>query len=91
MCDASDYAVGAVLGQRHEKFFHAIYYASRVLIENQFNYSTDNKELLATIFALEKFRSYVIGSKVIIFTDHAALNFLLTKGDSKPQFLIRRE
>ena len=38
MCDASDYAVGAVLGQRHEKFFHAIYYASKVLNENQVNY-----------------------------------------------------
>ena len=38
MCDASDYAVGAVLGQLHEKFFHAIYYASKVLNENQVNY-----------------------------------------------------
>ncbi|CAJ2663201.1 unnamed protein product [Trifolium pratense] len=87
MCDASDYAVGAVLGQRHAKFFHAIYYASKVLNENQVNYSTTEKELLAVIFALEKFRSYLIGSKVIIFTDHAALKFLLTKGDSKPRLL----
>ncbi|CAJ2668382.1 unnamed protein product [Trifolium pratense] len=83
----SDYAVGAVLGQRHAKFFHAIYYASKVLNENQVNYSTTEKELLAVIFALEKFRSYLIGSKVIIFTDHAALKFLLTKGDSKPRLL----
>ncbi|CAJ2642327.1 unnamed protein product [Trifolium pratense] len=87
MCDASDYAVGAVLGQRHAKFFHAIYYASKVLNENQVNYSTTEKELLAVIFALEKFRSYLIGSKVIIFTDHAALKFLLIKGDSKPRLL----
>jgi len=65
MCDASDYVVGAVLRQRKNKFFHAIYYASKVLNENQVNYSTTEKELLAVIFALEKFRSYLIGSKVI--------------------------
>jgi len=87
MCDASDYAVGAVLGQRKNKFFHAIYYANKVLNENQVNYSTTEKELLAVIFALEKFRSYLIGSKVIVFTDHAALKYLLTKGDSKPRLL----
>jgi len=87
MCDASNYVVRAVLGQLHEKFFYAIYYASKVLNENQVNYSTTEKELLAIIFALEKFRSYLIGSKVIIFTDHAALKFLLTKGDSKPRLL----
>jgi len=80
--DASDYAVGAVLGQRKNKFFHAVYYASKVLNENQVNYSTTEKELLAVIFALEKFRSYLISSKVIIFTDHVALKYLLTKGDS---------
>ena len=87
MCDASDYAVGAVLGQRREKFFHAIYYASKVLNENQVNYATTEKELLAVIFALEKFRSYLIGSKVVVFTDHATLKYLLTKGDSKPRLL----
>jgi len=87
MCDASDYAVGAVLGQQKNKFFHAIYYASKVLNENQVNYSTTEKELLAVIFALEKFRSYLIGSKVIVFTDHAALKYLLTKGDSKARLL----
>jgi len=87
MCDASDYVVGAVLGQQKNKFFHAIYYASKVLNENQVNYSTTEKELLAVIFALEKFRSYLIGSKVSVFTDHAALKYLLTKGDSKPRLL----
>ncbi|CAJ2669753.1 unnamed protein product [Trifolium pratense] len=87
MCDASDYAVGAVLGQRHEKFFHAIYYASKVLNENQINYTTTEKELLAIVFALEKFRSYLIGSKVVVFSDHSALKYLLTKGDSKPRLL----
>ncbi|GAU41937.1 hypothetical protein TSUD_380420 [Trifolium subterraneum] len=87
MCDASDYAVGAVLGQHRSNFFHAIYYASKVLKENQVNYTTTEKELLAIVFALEKFRSYLIGSKVIVFTDHAALRHLLTKNESKPRLL----
>ena len=64
-----------------------IYFASRVLNENQVNYSTTEKELLEVIFALEKFRSYLIGFKVIVFTDHAALKYLLTKGDSKLRLL----
>jgi len=53
MCDASDYAVGAILGQ----------------------------------IKLEKFRSYLIGSKVIVFTDHAAIRYLLTKSYSKPRLM----
>ena len=79
MCDASDYAVGAVLGQRQDKVFLTIYYASKVLNEAQMNYATTEKEMLAIFFALEKFRSYLVGSKVIIFTDHAAIKHLLTK------------
>ncbi|XP_058764942.1 uncharacterized protein LOC131638400 isoform X1 [Vicia villosa] len=88
MCDASDYAVGAVLGQRKNKNFHAIHYASKVLNEAHVNYATTEKELLAIVFALEKFRSYLIGSKVVCYTDHAAIKYLLTKPDSK-QRLIR--
>ncbi|KAK2382251.1 hypothetical protein QL285_069799 [Trifolium repens] len=87
MCDASDYAVGAVLGQRHDKFFHAIYYASKVMTEQQLNYATTEKELLAVVFALEKFRSYLVGSKVVVYTDHATLKYLLTKEESKPRLL----
>ncbi|CAL2254704.1 unnamed protein product [Prunus armeniaca] len=87
MCDASDYAIKAVLGQRVDKLPHVIYYASRTLNDAQLNYSTTEKELLAVVFALEKFRSYLIGSKVIIFSDHAALWHLLTKKDAKPRLL----
>ena len=87
MCDASDYAGGAVLGQRKEKFFHVIHYASKVLNDAQSNYTTTEKELLAIVYALEKFRSYLIGSKVIVFTDHAAIRYLLTKSDSKPRLI----
>lgn len=55
MCDASDYVVGAVLGQRHTNCFHSIYYASKVLNENQVNYTTTEKDLLDIIFFLEIF------------------------------------
>ena len=70
MCDASDYALGAVLGQRRDKRPHVIYYASRTLNDAQLNYSTTEKELLAVVFALDKFRSYLIGTKVIVYSDH---------------------
>jgi hypothetical protein len=88
MCDASDFALGAVLGQRINKVPHAIYYASRTLNDAQLNYSTIEKELLAVIFSLKKFRSYLIRFKVIVFTDHAALRYLFAKKDAKP-ILIR--
>ena len=87
MCDASDYAIGAVLGQRKDKRLHVIYYASRTLDEAQMNYATTEKEFLAVIFALDKFRSYLVGSKIIIYTDHAAIRYLLTKKDAKPRLL----
>ncbi|KAM2973758.1 hypothetical protein FF1_000124 [Malus domestica] len=87
MCDASDYAVGAVLGQRVNKVPYVIYYASRTLNDAQLNYSTTEKEFLAVVFALEKFRSYLIGTKIIVFSDHAALKYLLTKKDAKPRLI----
>ena len=87
MCDSSDYAVGAVLGQRIGKAAHTIYYASRALSGTQLNYFTTEKELLAVVFALEKFRSYLLGAKVIIFSDHAALRYLLAKKDAKSRFI----
>ena len=59
MCDANDYAMGAVLGQRTEKIFRAIYYASKTFNEAQENYSTTEKEMLAMVFAYEKFRPYI--------------------------------
>ena len=83
MCDASEYIVGVVFGQRMGKISHAIYYASRTLNNAQLNYSTTKKELLSVIFALDQFRYYLIGTKVIVYFDHAALRYLLTKKDSK--------
>ncbi|CAL2256447.1 unnamed protein product [Prunus armeniaca] len=87
ICDASNYAIGAVLGQRVNKLPHVIYYASRTLNDAQLNYSTTKKELLVVVFALEKFRSYPVGSKVIVYSDHAALRFLLTNKDAKPSLI----
>jgi hypothetical protein len=89
MCDASDYAVGAVLGQRKEGRIHTVYYASKTLNGAQLNYATTEKELLAVVFAFEKFRSYIVNLKVIVYTDHAAIKYLLAKKEAKPR-LIRR-
>ena len=85
MCDASDYAIGAVLGQREDKKAFVIYYASKTLDSSQANYTTTEKEFLAVVFVLEKFRSYIVGSPMTIFTDHAALKYLLSKQDTKPR------
>ncbi|KAL0399966.1 UNVERIFIED_CONTAM: Retrovirus-related Pol polyprotein from transposon.6 [Sesamum radiatum] len=87
MCDASNHAIGAVLGQRVGKDPHAIYYVSRMLDGAQSNYTTTEKELLAIVFALEKFRPYLLGTKVIVYSDHAALKYLLSKKDAKPRLL----
>ena len=87
MCDASDYAIGSVLGQRKDNRLHVIYYASRTLSEAQLNYTTTEKEMLAVVFAVDKFRSYLLGSKIIIYTDHSAIRHLLAKKDAKPRLM----
>ncbi|XP_027158344.1 uncharacterized protein LOC113759962 [Coffea eugenioides] len=87
MCDASDYAVGVVLGQRVGRAAHAIYYASKALNGVQLNYSIIEKELLAVVFVLEKFRPYLLGVRVTVFSDHAVLRYLMTKKDAKPRLI----
>ncbi|KAJ9545398.1 hypothetical protein OSB04_025105 [Centaurea solstitialis] len=87
MCDASDWAVGAVLGQKKGKIFHPIHYASKTLNDAQINYTTTEKELLAVVFAFEKFRSYLMGIKVIVHTDHSAIKYLISKKDAKPRLI----
>ena len=66
MCDASNFAVGVVLGQRIDKKPTAICYASKTLADVQLNYTTMEKKLLAVVFALEKFRPYVLSSKIVV-------------------------
>ncbi|KAK1618167.1 hypothetical protein QYE76_023684 [Lolium multiflorum] len=87
MCDASDFAVGAVLGQRVDKKLNVIHYASKTLDAAQRNYATTEKELLAVVFACDKFRPYIVDSKVTIHTDHAAIRYLMTKKDAKPRLI----
>ena len=88
MGDANYYAMGVVLGQRIKKIFKAIYYADKTFNEAQKNYSTTKKEmLLAMVFAFEKFRPYIMGSHVIIHTDHAAIRYMMAKKDVKPRLI----
>ncbi|GJS36454.1 reverse transcriptase domain-containing protein [Tanacetum coccineum] len=87
MCDASDFAISAVLGQRHEKHFRRIHYASKTMNEAESHYTTTEKEMLAVVYAFEKFRSYLILNKSIVYTDHSALKYLFAKKDSKARLL----
>nr|GFA22552.1 reverse transcriptase domain-containing protein [Tanacetum cinerariifolium] len=87
MCDTSDFAIGAVLGQRKTKHFQPIHYASKTMTEAQIHYTTTEKEMLDVVYAFEKFRPYLVLSKSIVYTDHSALKYLLNKQDAKPRFL----
>ncbi|GJW99823.1 reverse transcriptase domain-containing protein [Tanacetum coccineum] len=87
MCDASDFAIGAVLGQRRSKHFQPIHYASKTMTEAQIHYTTTEKEMLAVVYAFEKFRPYLVLSKSIVYTDHSALKYLMNKQDAKPRLL----
>nr|GEU99806.1 reverse transcriptase domain-containing protein [Tanacetum cinerariifolium] len=87
MCDASDFAIGAVLGQRQEKHFRPIYYASKTMTKAEFNYTTTEKEMLVVVYTFEKFQSYLIMNQSIVYTDHSALKYLFAKKDSKARLL----
>jgi hypothetical protein len=78
--------MGVVLQQRIGKNLYVITYVSCMLDEAQCNYLTTEKKkkLFAVVFGLEKFRSYLIGTKVVVFTDHVTLRYLLKKKESKP-------
>ena len=87
MYDASDFAIGVALGQREDGKPYMVYYVSKTLNEAQRNYTTIEKELLAVVYALDKFRAYLVGSVIVIFTDHYALKYLLTKQDAKVRLI----
>nr|GEV03244.1 reverse transcriptase domain-containing protein [Tanacetum cinerariifolium] len=78
---------GAVLGQRQEKHFRPLHYASKIMTEAESNYTTTEIEMLAMVYAFEKFRSYLIMNKSIVYTDHSALKYLFAKKDSKARLL----
>ncbi|GKD23115.1 reverse transcriptase domain-containing protein, partial [Tanacetum coccineum] len=87
MCDASDFAIGAVLGQRKMKHFQPIHYASKTMTEAQIHYTTTEKEMLSVVYAFEKFWQYLVLSKSIVYTDHSTLKYLMNKQDAKPRLL----
>nr|GEZ47629.1 reverse transcriptase domain-containing protein [Tanacetum cinerariifolium] len=87
MCDASDFAIGAVLGQRKTKHFQQIHYASKTMTDAQAHYTTTEKELPAAVYAFEKTQPYLVLSKSIVYTDHSALKYLFNKQDAKPRLL----
>ncbi|GKC41207.1 reverse transcriptase domain-containing protein [Tanacetum coccineum] len=87
MCDASDFVIGAVLGQRKMKHFQPIHYASKTMTEAQIHYTTTEKEMLFVVYAFEKFWPYLVLSKSIMYTDHSALKYLMNKQDVKPRLL----
>ena len=87
MCDASNLAIGAVLGQREDGKPHVVYCARKTLNEAQRNYTTTEKELLEVVYALDKLRAYLVGSNIVIFTDHSALKYLLTKQNAKARLI----
>ena len=87
MCEASDYAMGAVLGTRTETVFRAIYYANKTLNEAQENCSTTEKKMLTMVFAKQNFKPCILGSHVIIHIDYAAIKYLMTKKDVKPRLI----
>ena len=87
MCDASDFSIRAVLGQREDGKPYVVYHASKTLNEAQRNYTTTEKEFLAVVYALDKFRAYLVGSFIIIFIDHSTLKYLLIKQDAKARLI----
>nr|GEZ50046.1 reverse transcriptase domain-containing protein [Tanacetum cinerariifolium] len=87
MYDASDFIVGAVLGQRIEGKFKPIYHTSKTLNNAQERYTTNEKELLVVVFFFDKFHPYLVLSKTIVYTDHSALKYLFSKQDSKPRLV----
>nr|GEZ67017.1 reverse transcriptase domain-containing protein [Tanacetum cinerariifolium] len=87
MCDAIDFDIGVVLGQRHEKHFRPIHYASKTMTEAESNYTITEKEMLAVVYAFKKFQSYLIMNKSIVYTDHSSLKYLFAKKDSKARLL----
>nr|GEX64059.1 reverse transcriptase domain-containing protein [Tanacetum cinerariifolium] len=87
VCDASNFAIGAVLGQQKKKHFQSIHYASKTMTDGQAHYTTTEKELLAMVYAFEKFWPYLVLSKIIVYTDHSALKYMFNKQDAKLRLL----
>jgi hypothetical protein len=77
--DASDISIGVVLGQEEDKKPYAIYFISKNLTPAELNYTVTEKEFLVVIHAINKFRHYITGYPVILYTDHSAIRYLANK------------
>nr|XP_009615419.1 uncharacterized protein LOC104108137 [Nicotiana tomentosiformis] len=89
MCDASDTTIRVILGQRKNKAFHSIYYASKTLNLAEINYAVTEKYLLAVVWVFDKFRAYLVGTKVIVYMDHTTIMNLVWKSDIESRPKIR--
>nr|GEY35140.1 reverse transcriptase domain-containing protein [Tanacetum cinerariifolium] len=87
MCDASGFAIGAVLGQRKMKHSQPIHYASKTITKDQIHYTMMEKEMFAVVYAFEKFRPYLVLSKSIVYTDQSAFKYVLSKQDAKTRLI----
>ena len=77
--DASDSTLGEVLGQKEGIVEHVIYYISNNLQGVELNYTIIEKELLAVVYALNKFWHYITSYEVFVYTDHTAIKYLMNK------------
>ena len=87
MCDVGDYAMGVVLGQKEDGKPYVVHYASKTLNDAQKNYTTIEKELFVVVFTLDKFRNYLLGTSIVIFTNHSTLKYLFNKKDAKTRLI----
>jgi hypothetical protein len=88
-CDASDLAVGTCLKQTNKDGTESVVaYASKALSDAQRRWCTTRKELYAVLFALSRWRHYLVGRKVTVRTDHNCLQYLL-KGKNLTNQLAR--
>ena len=79
--------LGQYQGGEKNNVFHTIYYASETLNDAQLNYAITEKELLVVVYAFDKFLPYLMGNKVLVYTDHAAIRHLVSKKDAKPRLI----
>jgi hypothetical protein len=77
-CDASNYAISAILSQEHEGKERPLSFASRTLNNHEINYNTTEKELLEVVFGIQTHRCFLYGRRFKFITDHAALRRLIT-------------
>ena len=77
--DASDIAIGAALGQKEKLMTYAIYFISKNLTLVELNYTVTEKEMLAVVHVVNKFRHYITGYEIFVHTNHSALRYLMNK------------